>query len=166
MPYVRKGTVSRLPAPNGRRSTNELKASTDISSEAAAELDAILAELEETEAKLSKAEKELASTRSELDVTKANLEQAEKELAASDGQEPILELKPETITEPAKETTSVTKTIPTQKAEKEQTVWIASSGNGTKYHKSTCRTLKDGKTEITLSEAEAMGLTACKVCGG
>ena len=35
---------------------------------------------------------------------------------------------------------------------------------GTKYHKSSCRTLKKNKYEITKGEAIEQGCTACKVC--
>ena len=42
---------------------------------------------------------------------------------------------------------------------------IVYRGNtGTKYHRSGCRTLKNGQIEMTLSEAKSMGLEACKVC--
>ncbi len=42
-------------------------------------------------------------------------------------------------------------------------VWVTPSGK--KYHKSTCRYAKDASS-ITLKEARAKGLTACKTCGG
>lgn len=74
--------------------------------------------------------------------------------------------------EPEAEAVPVTRAMPTEKSEPEekqapeQMVWIAASGNGTKYHRSTCSALKNGKKMIPLSEAEKMGLTPCKLCGG
>ena len=46
----------------------------------------------------------------------------------------------------------------------EETVWIASSGKGKKYHYQNCRTLTGGKSEISISEARRQGYTGCKVC--
>lgn len=46
------------------------------------------------------------------------------------------------------------------------TVYIASSGNGTKYHSNpNCSRMKDA-TPMTRSEAEALGYTSCKKCYG
>lgn len=46
------------------------------------------------------------------------------------------------------------------------TVYIASSGNGTKYHSNpSCSRMKDA-TPMTRSEAEALGYTPCKKCYG
>lgn len=42
------------------------------------------------------------------------------------------------------------------------TVYIADTG--TKYHLSTCRTLKKSKHAISLAEAKAKGYTACGIC--
>lgn len=45
-------------------------------------------------------------------------------------------------------------------------VWIAGSGNGTKYHSySGCSNMKN-PVEISLSDAQARGYTACKKCYG
>ncbi len=46
----------------------------------------------------------------------------------------------------------------------ERTVYITNSG--TKYHRAGCRFLNKSKIEISLSEAQAQGYTACQVCGG
>ncbi len=43
-------------------------------------------------------------------------------------------------------------------------VYIGETGN--KYHKASCRTLKGNGSPITLTEAQAQGRTACKICGG
>lgn len=46
----------------------------------------------------------------------------------------------------------------------EATVYIASSGNGKKYHsRSTCSNMK-GTTALTISQAQSRGYTACKKC--
>lgn len=46
------------------------------------------------------------------------------------------------------------------------TVYIASSGNGSKYHSNpSCSRMKDA-TPLTRSEAEAQGYTSCKKCYG
>lgn len=44
------------------------------------------------------------------------------------------------------------------------TVYIAASGEGNRYHRSGCRTLKNGQVAINLSQAKAMGRTACGIC--
>ena len=36
--------------------------------------------------------------------------------------------------------------------------------SGAKYHLATCRMVKNTSQEITLNQAEAMGLGACKIC--
>ena len=51
-----------------------------------------------------------------------------------------------------------------QTADSGEIVYIASSGEGNKYHRQNCRTLKNGATAISKSQAVAMGRTACKVC--
>lgn len=38
------------------------------------------------------------------------------------------------------------------------------TATGSKYHRSYCRTVKGGSTEITRGDAEAQGYDACKVC--
>jgi len=45
-----------------------------------------------------------------------------------------------------------------------ETVWIAASGKGKKYHYETCHTLRGGKKEIPISEARRLGYTGCGVC--
>ena len=46
----------------------------------------------------------------------------------------------------------------------EATVYIASSGNGKKYHtRSTCSNMK-GATALTVSQAKSRGYTPCKKC--
>ena len=57
---------------------------------------------------------------------------------------------------------STTTTTPSASQNNEATVYKGETG--TKYHKSTCRTLKNGAFPITLSEAKAEGRAACKVC--
>jgi hypothetical protein len=47
----------------------------------------------------------------------------------------------------------------------EETVWIATSGRGERYHYENCRTLRGGKKEVPMSEAKAAGYTGCGVCG-
>ncbi len=44
----------------------------------------------------------------------------------------------------------------------EPTVFKTDTGH--KYHKTSCRYLKESKTEITLIKAIALSLEACKVC--
>lgn len=51
-----------------------------------------------------------------------------------------------------------------QEESAECTVWIASSGDGTRYHNENCRTLKGGKREVTITEAEKFGYTPCRIC--
>jgi uncharacterized membrane protein YfbV (UPF0208 family) len=46
----------------------------------------------------------------------------------------------------------------------DDTVWIASSGQGKKYHYEICQTLRGGKKAIPITEAKAIGYTGCKVC--
>ncbi|PZD76622.1 Ada metal-binding domain-containing protein [Mesonia sp. K7] len=43
-----------------------------------------------------------------------------------------------------------------------EVVYITKTGN--KYHKSSCRYLKNSKIKTTKTEAKAAGYTACKVC--
>jgi len=45
-----------------------------------------------------------------------------------------------------------------------QVVYITNTGE--KYHASGCRYLRQSQIRSTLSEAKAMGLTACSICGG
>ena len=42
------------------------------------------------------------------------------------------------------------------------TVYITNTGS--KYHKASCRTLKNSMIKTTLQEAKADGYTACKIC--
>jgi hypothetical protein len=46
----------------------------------------------------------------------------------------------------------------------EETVWIATSGRGERYHYENCRTLRGGKKEVPISEAKAAGYTGCGWC--
>ena len=46
----------------------------------------------------------------------------------------------------------------------EESVWIATSGRGKKYHYESCRTLRGGKKEIPIAEARRLGYTGCGVC--
>jgi hypothetical protein len=47
----------------------------------------------------------------------------------------------------------------------ERTVYIATSGKGTRYHFESCRTLRNSeKRELTISEAKRKGYTSCGVC--
>lgn len=48
------------------------------------------------------------------------------------------------------------------KNSKQDIVYITDTG--TKFHTSSCRTLKKNKYEITRQEAIEQGYTACKVC--
>lgn len=43
-----------------------------------------------------------------------------------------------------------------------ETVYVGSTGN--KYHRQSCRTLKNGAFPMSLSQAMAEGRTACKIC--
>ena len=43
-------------------------------------------------------------------------------------------------------------------------VYIPATGDGTKYHQHGCRTIKHGEVAVKLSQAKAMGRTACGVC--
>jgi hypothetical protein len=49
-------------------------------------------------------------------------------------------------------------------ADQNRTVYIATSGNGKRYHLEHCRTLKNGKAAITVANAKSRGYTPCKVC--
>jgi len=46
----------------------------------------------------------------------------------------------------------------------EETVWIAASGAGQRYHYENCRTLRGGGREVSISEARSQGLTPCGTC--
>ena len=47
----------------------------------------------------------------------------------------------------------------------ERTVYIATSGSGTRYHLENCRTLRNSvKREINITEAKRQGYTPCGVC--
>jgi len=41
---------------------------------------------------------------------------------------------------------------------------VYATKSGSKYHTSTCRTLKKSKIPMTLGEAVAAGLEPCKIC--
>ncbi|MFK7750884.1 MAG: hypothetical protein AB8B65_21015 [Kordia sp.] len=43
-----------------------------------------------------------------------------------------------------------------------QTVYTTKSGS--KYHKSSCKYLKDSRKEFTIKKAESLGFTACEIC--
>ena len=51
---------------------------------------------------------------------------------------------------------------PTEQSDNSATVYIGATGS--KYHRQNCRTLKNGGHAISLSNAQARGYTACKVC--
>lgn len=51
---------------------------------------------------------------------------------------------------------------PTEQSDNSATVYIGATGS--KYHRKNCRTLKNGGHAISLSNAQARGYTACKVC--
>lgn len=44
-----------------------------------------------------------------------------------------------------------------------ETVYITPKGK--KYHRESCRTIKNSSTPISLNDAIARGYTSCKVCG-
>jgi hypothetical protein len=46
--------------------------------------------------------------------------------------------------------------------EPERVVYITNSGK--RYHRADCRTLKNSKIEITISEAKLQGFTPCGIC--
>ena len=58
--------------------------------------------------------------------------------------------------------TTTPTSIPTETKKEEYTVYIAATGE--KYHKKNCRTLKNGSTAISLSEAKSRGYTQCGIC--
>lgn len=43
-----------------------------------------------------------------------------------------------------------------------ETVYITPKGK--KYHRESCRTIKNSSTQISLNDAIARGYTSCKVC--
>lgn len=53
---------------------------------------------------------------------------------------------------------------PAQTEPQERTVYVGETGEC--YHSEYCRTLKGSKRPISISDAIASGLRACKVCGG
>lgn len=59
-------------------------------------------------------------------------------------------------------TSSVTSAPTTQTNNQGQTVYVGASG--TKYHNENCRTLKNTKIPMSISDAKAKGYTACGVC--
>ena len=60
--------------------------------------------------------------------------------------------------------TTVVKNEVKNEVSNELDVIVYRGNTGTKYHRSGCRTLKNGQIEMTLSEAKSNGLSACKVC--
>lgn len=44
------------------------------------------------------------------------------------------------------------------------TVYVATGGHGTRYHRENCSTLWTSNSPISLAEAQSQGLTPCKVC--
>ena len=47
----------------------------------------------------------------------------------------------------------------------ERIVYVATSGNGQRYHLENCRTLRNSRTAgITISDARQRGFTPCGVC--
>lgn len=68
------------------------------------------------------------------------------------------EIKPNNETINSKTTTKPIDNVQTNS----EMVWIGETGN--KYHRQSCRTLKKGKKQITLSQALSEGRQACKVC--
>ncbi len=54
--------------------------------------------------------------------------------------------------------------VPQQPTTNETIVYIAATGDGTKYHHSGCRTIKHGEVALPLSQAQAMGRTPCGIC--
>jgi len=75
---------------------------------------------------------------------------------------PVVTPEPEVKNEVTEKPKENTVTQNTSQANSEVIVYRGNTG--TKYHKSGCRTLKNGQIEMTLSEAKSMGLGACKVC--
>ncbi len=43
-------------------------------------------------------------------------------------------------------------------------VWYATSGEGRRYHRQNCRTLRGASQYCTRAQAQAVGYTACQVC--
>ncbi len=69
-----------------------------------------------------------------------------------------------TTTEPATTTTAklTTTSLAAVAADDDPTVYITKTGE--KYHRATCRYLKESKIPISLSEAKNQGYEPCKVC--
>ncbi len=81
--------------------------------------------------------------------------------------EPTPESTPIVTPEPVPVVTAEPTQIPAPVVENEtseKTVYVGKTG--TKYHKQSCRTLKNGGFPMSLSEALEEGREACKVCGG
>lgn len=70
--------------------------------------------------------------------------------------DPVTEPEPEPEPDPEPEPE------PQEPEENEQIVYITETGE--KYHRGSCRYLKDSKIEISLSDAIAQGYTPCGVC--
>jgi len=92
--------------------------------------------------------------------------------AASVPDKSKVELSVSSVPEPAQTESSSTTTVPPQTSStttsstpqrKASVVYIAASGNGTKYHRSpNCSKMNGNVIEMTREEAEAAGYTACK----
>jgi competence protein ComEC len=63
---------------------------------------------------------------------------------------------------PSAQTVQAAPTPVTTSTNQNQTYYIGATG--TKYHYENCRTLKNTKTPISLSDAKAQGYTDCGVC--
>lgn len=72
---------------------------------------------------------------------------------------------PEPVSEPVAEVSDpVYSEPPAQTEPQERTVYVGETGEC--YHSKHCRTLKGSKHPMSISDAIASGLRACKVCGG
>lgn len=81
--------------------------------------------------------------------------------------EPTAELTSEPTTEPTPEPTPEPTAEPTAEpaAEpSEQMVWIASTGDGTKYHRKASCSRMNNPIELPISEAQARGYEPCGIC--
>jgi len=114
-----------------------------------------VADLQERLEKLNERTEKYTARAAELSVPDYSTQEAELAAMVAAAQESIaakVELDSQTPTpEPTPE---------------EKMVWVASSGNGTKYHyKSTCSNMKNPE-QIGISSAKAQGYTACKKSAG
>lgn len=79
-------------------------------------------------------------------------------------EEPVAQREPEQEPQPVAEPAQQTEPEPAPSVQEERTVYVTPTGE--KYHKEYCRTIKNSKTAISLSDAISQGYTACGVCGG